>query len=826
MKLSLPFFRAGRRAVTALVILVVILSVALSYAGVTGAFSRTPSVAASQLPVYLDASMPIQARVNDLLAHMTLAEKTGQMVQIEVTQVTDTNNTCTSQGGFNMPNPVCMQKIFIDNNVGSILAGGTDIPVDTTNSGGVGNTGRDWATEYNIMQQYAIQNSRLHIPVIFGVDAVHGFGHPWQAPLFPQSIGMGATWDPSAAQAGGVVTGKALAATGWNWDFAPVQDLSRDNRWGRTYETWAEEPALSAALGNANVQGMQSVGGSGSLKVTATVKHFGGYSEALNGHDRVAAQLPLRYLQDLFLPSYAGAIDAGAGTVMVNSGSINGIPATASHFLLTDELRNRLGFQGVVISDFGDVGALATTYHIAPNLAGAAALAINAGVDVAMLPFNADQWQAALLQDVQSGAISRQRIDQSVRRILTLKFQLGLFDQPCVSDPSKPCVDANAADAAVTAGRDVTLQAARESITLLRNQNNVLPVSANSKLVVAGPSADSMTNQLGGWSVSWQGVFGAGHVCCMGPANQIPPGTTVLKGLQAQDPNVVYAPDQAAAVAAAASADAVVVVVGEKAYAEGLGDNPQPQLPADQKALISALQATGKPVIVVVIAGRPIGLGPGESTAALLMAYQGSTEAGTAVADTIFGNINPSGHLPVSWPSDAAAPGGDFCGSCPSPLGDEPKVFDQLPGTNFGQGSAYNPLYPFGFGLSYTTFQTSNLSVTNSVSRTGTVTATFTVSNTGSRAGTDIVPVYVHQPVSAVVVPPQRLVGFARVTLNAGQSKTVSVAFPVSTLAVTPGDIEATAAPAVETGAYQVQLDKNTTAPYNVNVSAPFTITG
>src|SRR6266481_2000212 len=562
MKLSLPFFRAGRHAVTGLVILVVILSVALSYAGVTGAFSRTPSVAAGQLPVYLDASMPIQARVNDLLAHMTLAEKTGQMVQIEVTQVTDTNNTCTSQGGFNMPNPVCMQKIFIDNNVGSILAGGTDIPVDTTNTGGVGNTGKDWATEYNIMQQYAIQHSRLHIPVIFGVDAVHGFGHPWQAPLFPQSIGVGATWDPSAAQAGGEVTGNALRATGWNWDFAPVQDLARDNRWGRYYETWAEEPALAAALGAANVRGLQS-GGAGGLQVTATVKHFAGYSESINGHDRLQAELPIRYLQDTFLPSYAGAVDAGSGTVMADSGSINGVPATASHYLLTTELRDRLGFKGVVISDYGDVPALASTYHMAADLAGAAALAINAGVDIAMLPFNAEQWQTAVQQDVANHSISMERINQAVERILTLKFRLGLFDHPTV--------DASKADAACTASRDVTLKAAQESMTLLRNQNNALPLSPSSKIVVTGPSADSMTNQLGGWSVSWQGVFGAGHVCCMGPANQIPPGTTVLKGLQAQDPNVVYAPDQAAAVAAASSADAIVAVVGEKAYAEGLG---------------------------------------------------------------------------------------------------------------------------------------------------------------------------------------------------------------------------------------------------------------
>jgi beta-glucosidase len=333
-----------------------------------------------------------------------------------------------------------------------------------------------------------------------------------------------------------------------------------------------------------------------------------------------------------------------------------------------------------------------------------------------------------------------------------------------------------------------------------------------------------MTNQLGGWSVSWQGVFGAGHVCCMGPPNQIPPGTTVLKGMQAADPNVVSAPDQASAVAAAASADAIVAVVGEKAYAEGLGDNPAPQLPPDQKALISALEATGKPVIVVVIAGRPVGLGPAENAAGVIMAYQGSTEAGAAVADVIFGTVNPSGKLPVSWPSDAATVGGDFDGGAPSPLGDQPKFFDQLPGTGFGQGHAYNPLYPFGFGLSYTTFTTSGLTVTPSVSTQGTATATFTVSNSGSRTGTDIVPVYVSQPVSSVVVPPQRLVGFARVTLDPGQSKLVTVAFPVSTLAKSQGDINAAGPPTVERGAYVVQLNKNSTTPYDVAEHKSFTI--
>jgi beta-glucosidase len=782
----------------------------------------TPASAHPANAPWLDPHKPIQARVNALLGAMTLPEKVGQMDQQLVDNLTGPSNACGSQGWAQL-NQNCMKTWLVDNNTGSLLAGGTDNPPDTTGHGGTGNTGYDWANEYNMIQQYAIQNSRLHIPLIFGVDAVHGFGHPWQAPLYPQSIGMGATWDPSAARAGGAATADALRATGWNWDFAPVQDLARDNRWGRTYETWAEEPVLAAAMGGANIGGMQAPGSAHSLGVAATVKHFAGYSQSINGHDRNEALLPLSYLQSVILPSYAGGIDAGAETVMADSGSINGVPATGSHYLLTDILRRQMHFQGVVISDYQDVQALQTAYHVAATPAEAIAKAVNAGVDMAMYVVAPDQWQSATLEAVRTHLISMSRINEAVGRILTLKFQLGLFDQPCVSHPSKPCVDAGAANAAVTAGRDGTLTAAQESITLLRNQNNTLPLSPAAKVVVTGPSADSMTNQLGGWSVSWQGVFGAGHVCCMGPAGQIPPGTTVQAGIRSADSNAVFVPD--GDTAAHTAADAYVVAVGEKAYAEGLGDNPAPQLPPDQKAEIKALEATGKPVIVVVIAGRPVGLGPdAEQANGILMAYQGSTEAGQAVADAIFGKINPSGKLPISWPSDAAAPGGDFDGSAPSPLGDQPKFFDQLPGTGSGQGHAYNPLFPFGFGLSYTTFTTTDLSVTASVSRHGTATATFTVSNTGSRGGIDIVPVYVAQPVSGVIVPPQRLVGFTRVTLAAGQSKTVHVDFPVSTLGETQGDIDASGPPKVEPGNYVVQLNNNVTTPYSVAASAPFTI--
>jgi beta-glucosidase len=770
------------------------------------------TVSASPTVVYKNPNAPIPARVRDLLRRMTLQEKIGQMDQIVVGKLrgpTAPANSDCNGGNNDQLQPVCLQKVLITDKTGSILSGGTDNPPD--------NTGKGWADLYNTIQHYAIDNSRLQIPIIYGVDAVHGFGHPTDATLFPQSIGMGATWDTMLARQAGAATRRQLCGTGTVWDFAPVQDPARDNRWGRYYETWGEEPALSGAMGAANITGMQGQCASG-LSVAATVKHFAGYSESINGHDRVEEQLPIRYLQDQFLPSYAAGINAGADTVMVNSGSINGIPATASHFLLTTELRNRLGFKGVVISDYGDVPALATTYHIAADLEGAVADAVNAGVDMAMEPDQPTQFDAALLAAVHDGRVSVARINQAVTRILTLKFQLGLFDHPYVN-PFR-------ANAAISGGTATARRAADESMTLLRNDGGTLPLSSTSKVVVTGPNADSIPDTLGGWSVSWQGVFnGNGNqACCAGPPDQIPPAVTVWKGIQQADGNAVLAGDQASAVAQAGSTDAYVAVVGElRPYAEGLGDDPSPQLTADQQSLISALQATGKPVIVVVVAGRPLGLGPaaenGKNTA-IVMAYLPGTQGGNGVADVLFGKYDPSGKLPVTWPSDAPPPqASDFNSGGPSTLGDQPKVFDQFPGTNSGHGSGYNPLYPFGAGLSYTTFSTSGLAV-GGPNGAGNVTARFTVANTGSREGVDVVPVYVKRPVNSdgVLTPTNgTLVGFARVDLTAGQSKTVAVSFPTSVLALTPGDIDGTARPQVPPGDYQVVLDPKSSAAFTIH---------
>ncbi len=771
--------------------------------------------------VYLDPSRPVTERVDDLLRQMTLAEKVGQMDQILVTHVTGPSTA----EGFGPPDPALMQSVLIDNFTGSLLAGGTEMPI--------GNTTADWATTYNTVQSYAIQHSRLRIPVLFGVDAVHGFSHPWDATLFPHQVGMGATWDVELAEVAGQVTSAGLRSSGWLLNFAPVQDVYRDNRWGRAYETWSEEPALAGALGAANVRGLQV--SSDGLRVAATLKHLAGNSQSINGHDRVAGLLPVRYLQDVFLPSYRTGIDAGARVVMVSSSAVNGVPATVSRFLQTDLLRGRLGFDGVIISDFNDVQALATAYHVAPDLAGAIARAVNAGLDIAMWVDKPEEWQSNILADVRGGAISEARIDESVRRILTLKFEVGLFDQPCMRDVSLSCVDPALAASAASSGADVSLRAARESVVLLKNTNDVLPLSMSSRVLLTGPSADSAVNQLGGWTISWQGVSGSGHSCCEGPPGQVPVRTTtLLSGMRALTSNLVFAPDQDSALAATAGVDAIVVAVGERAYAEALGDDPAPALPADQKALISSLEATGKPVAIVALTGRPLGLDSSaeQNAAAILVGFQGSPEMGQALAEVLFGVVNPSGKLPVTWPSDADARapfgrGGDFNAGAPSPVGDQPKLFDQAPSTAAGAGSGYNPLFSFGFGLSYTTFAVSDLAV-GGPSADGTVSVGVTVTNTGARPGTHIVPIFVAQPVSETVVPPHRLVTFTRVQLNPGESRQVTLTFPLTALATTPGDIDTATAPRVQPGPYIVeipnQVRSSTLFPPNGPLTAPFSV--
>jgi beta-glucosidase len=704
-------------------------------------------------PLYLNRHASAQARAADLVHRMTLSEQIGQMLQAQVGHL---YGTCTGSNPGPL-NPTCEQQVLVNDGAGSILSGGGDVPGE----GALPNTPQTWADQINAIEKYSIDNSRLHIPIIYGADVVHGHNDVVNATLFPQQIGLGATFDPQLVQAAQTSAGKAAAATNVRWAFAPVADVDTNSRWGRYYESFSEDPILSGTLAAASVTGLQSSG-----TVTASVKHFAPYAAAENGLDRTAADMSLRNFQTNQLPSYAKAVQAGALTVMVDSGSVNGVPADASHFLLTDVLRNQLGFTGVVISDWNDITALATRYHVAADAEHAVAIAVNAGVDESMEPNDPDGFVTNLTKAVQDGLVSKKRVEQAADRILVMKFKLGLFDHPYV--------DASQANSILGADLPLARTAAAESSVLLRNQNNVLPFSPSSKLVVTGPTADSIPDTLGGWSVGWQGV----------PAGSAETAVTVLKGLQdAGGSNVTYAPTQADAVTKLGSADAAVVVLGRKPGAEGPNDQRDPTLPADQQALVTALKATGKPVVVVLIDDRPDALGTANTADGLLMAWRPGTEGGHGVADVLYGAVNPSARLPVSWPKNGS---------------DQPNTYRQTDISTTGSG--YDPQYPFGAGLSYTTY-TSTVSAVSGGSHKS-VNVTLDIANTGTKAGDLVVPVYVSQPVSAVLVPVKRLVGFTRVHLDAGQAKSVTVNVQSSALGVVPGDVNASGPLAVEHGNY------------------------
>jgi beta-glucosidase len=722
---------------------------------VGGTLSVAHSAAAAG-PLYENRHASPDARAADLVHRMTLSEQIGQMVQIQVGKL---YGDCT---GYNAGplNASCEKQVLGTDAVGSILSGGGDVPGE----GYYPNTPKTWATEINAMEKYAIDHSPHHIPIIYGADVVHGHNDVVGTTLFPQQIGLGSTFDPKLVTKVQTSAGKAAAATNVRWAFAPVADVDTNSRWGRYYESFGEDPVLAGTLSAAAVTGLQSPG-----TVASSVKHFAGYGDSDSGLDRTAADTSLRSFQTYQLPSYARAIDSGALSVMIDSSSINGVPATGSKYLLTTVLRKQLGFTGVTISDWQDVKALYTNYHVASDYEHAIAKAVNAGIDVTMEPMDANGFVTNLTAAVRDKLVSKARIKQAATHVLAMKYQLGLFDNPYVN--------ANQADKILGADATLARTAASESSVLLRNQNDVLPLKTSDKIVVTGPAADSVSDTLGGWSVGWQGV----------PDGSAETAVTVLKGLQnAGGSNVTYAASQADAVSAAANADAVVVVAGRPAGAEGPNDQRDPTLPADQQAMVTALQATGKPVIVVLIDDRPDVLGAAGKADGLLMAWRPGSQGGNGVADVLYGTANPSARLPVSWPANATDQPSDY-------------LYNTLPNTYNGSGPVYQPAYPFGFGLSYST---STQSVSKVTVSGRTVSVKVKVADTGSRSADVIVPVYASQPQSAVLVPAKRLAGFTRVALDAGQSKTVTVKVATSTLGIVQGDIDASGPRSLEHGDY------------------------
>lgn len=713
------------------------------------------TLASAQDPLYKDTSQSVEARVADLLPRMTLAEKVGQMTQINVTRLMGTGEW--DRGPLNEE---WLERVFGDNQVGSILSGGGAAPVP--------NTPAAWAEMTNTLQEAALEHSRLGIPIIYGVDAVHGHNNVLGATIYPHNVGLAATWDPELTEEIASRVAQDLRAVGTPWTFAPVADVGRDPRWGRFYETFGEDPVLASEMVDGSVRGFQASG-----DVAATVKHFIGYGQPLVGLDRSPAFLDLRTLRGTHLPSFEAGIEAGALAMMANSGAVNGVPVHASPYLLNTFVREGLGFGGVIVSDWEDILKLVTFHKVAQDFKEAVAMSVNAGVDMYMVPHDVDTFTSTLLELVEEGAVPQSRIDEAVGRILAMKFELGLFENHYV--------DTAAADEAVVeADRALAKRAALESLTLLENSNLPLDASVQNILVV-GPSANNLANQMGGWTVGWQGLENP---------NELPPGATILEALEETAPDgttVAYASnhrDSSAVQRAAAEADVAVAVVGEPPYAEGEGDSSTLALPDDQVALMRALIETETPVVVVVLAGRPL-IFPSDillGLDSLVIAYLPGSEGGAAIADVLYGRANPGGKLPFSWPRHT---------------GQLPLAYDVLP------GAPYDPLYEFGYGLSYTRFAQRNFAAEI---EGDTLHVATQVENTGERAGSEVVQVYASFPPLDVLTPVRRLIGFERVTLEPGEAQTVRLSLPLSRLAVIPGDVLGDAERVVLRGTYTLTV--------------------
>jgi beta-glucosidase len=562
--------------------------------------------------------------VEPLLARMTLDEKIGQMTQADKTALPDGNE---------------VRELFM----GSVLSGGNSLPTP--------NDPATWAAMCDRFQSQAL-GTRLGIPIFYGVDAVHGDGDVKGAVLFPHQIGLGATRNPELVRQAARVTAREVAGSGARWTFAPCVAVARDERWGRTYESYGESPELAELLGPAAVRGYQEAPASepGSA-VLATAKHFLGDGGTNRGIDQGDTRVPLEELRRIHLPGYVACVKAGVGSVMVSYSSWNDQPMHGNKALITGLLKDELGFQGFVVTDWAAIDKMADDYKQDVEVA------INAGIDMVMVPINYRDFVDDLKALVAERRVPMARIDDSVRRILRQKARFKLWERPFTDG-------ALTAQIGSPAHRAVARQAVQQSLVVLKNDKGVLPLSASARVHLCGFRADDIGIQCGGWSVGWNGGRGA-----------TTPGTTIRQGFEQVlgAGRVTFSKDAAGA----ESADVVVAVVGEDPYAEGNGDRDQLELSPDDRALIDAAKRSGKPLVVVVLSGRPLILGDlVDRAAALVAAWLPGTE-GAGIADVLGGAVKPTGKLPCSWPRDMA----------------------QIP-INVGDRS-YTPLYPYGFGLSW-----------------------------------------------------------------------------------------------------------------------------
>ena len=695
-----------------------------------------------------------QQKANSLIKKMTIEEKVGQMTQVTLAVI--------AKGGWGNEDgnidPVALKKAVIDYKVGSVLnTTAHALSVDTW-----------WKVITQIQDE--TKNTHLKIPVVYGLDGMHGQTYTLNSTLFPQNIGMAATRNPALAAAMAKVTAKEQRASGVRWNFAPVLDIGRQPLWSRFPETYGEDVYIGKTMGAAAIKAYEEDGLKNPTAVASCMKHYLGYSASRTGKDRTPVYMPEIEMREYYLPQFREAVKAGASTIMINSGEINGEPVHASKYLLTDVLRKELGFQGLIVTDWEDIKRLHERHNVAATPRQAVVMAINAGIDMSMVPSDFSFYDL-LIEAVKKGEVPMSRIDDAVKRILVLKYKLGLFDNPY----PEPAAKNNFGKPEYQA---LALDAAHEAMTLLKNQNNVLPLSKNTKVLVAGPSAQSISALNGCWSYTWQGKeeqwYPADSKTILqtikdkvGVTNVT---TTTGKGF---DDPMNYDADKLTT--AAANADVIILCLGENAYAESPGNTRELALPDEQVAIAKAAAATGKPVILVLTEGRPRFITSIEpSVKGILMAYWSGKKTAEAVADVLFGDYNPDGKLPFSYPRSM----GEMVLYDRKPTEEVREVF------NDNVNTGYDPLYAFGHGLSYTNFEYSDLQLSSTtLTANAKLTVNITVKNTGSRDGKHAVELYTRDMYASITPSIKRLRAFQKINLKAGETKKLSFTLDKNDLA-------------------------------------------
>lgn len=712
--------------------------------------------------------LTIQDKVKDLISKMTLEEKIGQMTQITLQAVSKTQGTKNSSHALDLQK---LDEAITKYHVGSIL-----------NVYDVAHSIEYWHEVITKIQDVATKETRLGIPILYGIDAIHGATYTKGATLFPQAINMAATFNPWLMKKAGEITALEVRASGIPWDFYPVMDIGRHPLWPRFWETFGEDVFLASSIGSSYIEGAQGNNIGAPNKMATCLKHYLGYSFPINGKDRTPAWISERMMREYFLPTFENGIKAGAKTIMINSSEVDGIPMHSDYHWLTEVLRGELNFDGFTVSDWEDIIRLYTRDKVAVSPKDAVRMAVMAGVDMSMVPYDFSFYNY-LLELVNEGSVPMTRIDEAVSRILTVKFELGLFENPY---PDQSLIKKFAA----IQSSDINLQAAHESIVLTKNEDGVLPLSKKIKILVTGPTANLLSVMNGGWTITWQGDEESLY-----PQEKL----TVLEAVQKKvgSNNIIYEPgvtfnseiDIKTAVDKAAGVDAVILCLGEKAYCESPGNLNDLTLDDAQLKLADELSKTGKPIILVLLEGRPRAISriePGMNS--VLVAMLPGMEGGRAIADIIFGDYNPDGKLPFSYPKYTNG----FT------------TYDHKPMEEF-DSNIYDPQWSFGYGLSYTSFEYSNLTLNKTFFNKGEeIKVSVTLKNAGEKSGKETVMLYISDLVGSVSRPVKQLKGINKISLQPGVSQVVEFTITPDQLSFIGRDNKRI----IEAGEFKVMIDK------------------